>query len=537
MMRRVGWYAAARCFPSIPGAWRGAGQKTTDLDALPTTGALDWYRRTSRRMRGEEHDEGVEDVVGDSPSMHPTAPSKESLLRIQRQMMTFNDNIIPEEVCATLWDAFSSAAASGSFEEQLHFVKLLGDLGVDFEKVKTLCSGISATIDAGADLEHNTKLQRQLEAAQRALTPMYAKWFHQTQTMPNGMKLLLDLRAMLLRLQRGLGKPGAKHEEFRGPIHSVLNSLTSQLRDWFQVAWLDTAELSWSQTPPAVLECIIKGEAVHPFPSFVASKNRMSPTPRRLMYSFFHPTIPHEPLVTVQVALWRGIASSVDEILFRDRGGPNVQESVGAPDTAIFYSINATQEGLAGIDLGKFLIQKVVSELKSRPNSQITVFSTLSPIPNYVSWLKSLLAHNEAERAFTSDVLFKQALEALELSCHASPQELVQRIVDTFTSQTPWWKDEELTVKLKEPVLHSIAVYLAKEKRRSRIFDPVGNFHVKNGACMYRLNWLGNKTAMGSAQSGCVMINYLYELDSAAQRASRYEMEGDFAIGEPFPKF
>lgn len=63
-------------------------------------------------------------------------------------------------------------------------------------------------------------------------------------------------------------------------------------------------------------------------------------------------------------------------------------------DTAVFYSISSTQKGLAGIDLGNFLIKQVAQQVLTEfPNVHNLI--TLSPIPGFRSWLHTQV---EAER-------------------------------------------------------------------------------------------------------------------------------------------
>lgn len=57
---------------------------------------------------------------------------------------------------------------------------------------------------------------------------------------------------------------------------------------------------------------------------------------------------------------------------------------------AIFYSINSTQKGLAGIDLGNFLIKQAAQNLQQE-FPQLKEMSTLSPIPGFSRWLLTCL--------------------------------------------------------------------------------------------------------------------------------------------------
>nr|CCC91857.1 putative malonyl-CoA decarboxylase, mitochondrial precursor [Trypanosoma congolense IL3000] len=95
-----------------------------------------------------------------------------------------------------------------------------------------------------------------------------------------------------------------------------------------------------------------------------------------------------------------------------------------------------------------------------------------------------------------------------------------------------WWCDEEFARALEKPLLRSVAHYLGREKRRPRILDPVGNFHVSNGAMIFRLNFLANCTPSGSRESATVMVNYLYETSCVNERLRAYEMQRSVSMGE-----
>ena len=89
-------------------------------------------------------------------------------------------------------------------------------------------------------------------------------------------------------------------------------------------------------------------EAVHAIRSWRDLKNRLDSD--RRCYAFFHPRMPGEPLIFVEVALVKGLAGSVQDLL--DEKAP-VQDPAQA-DTAIFYSISNCQTGLAGDQLRQF---------------------------------------------------------------------------------------------------------------------------------------------------------------------------------------
>jgi malonyl-CoA decarboxylase len=120
---------------------------------------------------------------------------------------------------------------------------------------------------------------------------------------------------------------------------------------------------------------------VHAIQSWDDLKNRLD-SDRRL-YAFFHPRMPMEPLIFVEVALTDRLADSIQALL--DEHAP-VFDARRA-DTAIFYSISNTQTGLRGVSFGNFLLKRVIDDLQ-RDFPKLRQFATLSPLPGFAAWLR-----------------------------------------------------------------------------------------------------------------------------------------------------
>lgn len=60
------------------------------------------------------------------------------------------------------------------------------------------------------------------------------------------------------------------------------------------------------------------------------------------------------------------------------------------PKCAMFYSVNSPYNSLSGLDLATRLIKESVREIQFEYPS-VTCFCTLSPMPNFITWLKSLI--------------------------------------------------------------------------------------------------------------------------------------------------
>lgn len=241
------------------------------------------------------------------------------------------------------------------------------------------------------------------------------------------------------------------------------------LRSWFNRGFLTLEQISW-ESPAAVLERLIRYEAVHEIRSWDDLRRRLADD--RRCYGFFHPALPGEPLIFIEIALVRGLASSIQAVI--DAPFPGTEGSDEEPDTAIFYSITNCQAGLAGVPFGDLLIKQVAATV-GEDVPTITKYSTLSPIPGFGRWLAT------QDR---DDVLS----ELDQPDWHLAPSEAVR---DRITSLC--------------------AYYLTEVKSGRWPADPVARFHLRNGARLERLNWLGDSSAKGLRESAGMMVNYLYD--------------------------
>ncbi|WP_158923528.1 malonyl-CoA decarboxylase [Acidisphaera sp. S103] len=320
-------------------------------------------------------------------------------------------------------------------------------------------------------------------ALRRALEPPRLKLLTQFTSIPDGRKFLVDLRGSLLKL-RGTDK--------------LLTALDADLRGllaaWFDIGFLELQRIDWNSSA-ALLEKLVDYEAVHAIRSWRDLKNRLDSD--RRCYAFFHPRMPREPLIFVEVALVKGLAGSVQALL--DEKAP-VQDPAQA-DAAIFYSISNCQSGLAGISFGNFLIKRVVEEL-SNEFRNLKAFATLSPIPGFRHWLDPLLAKDEP-KLLSDD-------ESASLAS-AFPAETGSAALAGILGKRHWWREIALR-KTAEPVLVRLAArYLLIEANGKRARDPVAHFHLSNGARVERLNMVGDTSDKGAKESATLMVNYLYD--------------------------
>jgi len=331
-------------------------------------------------------------------------------------------------------------------------------------------------------------------ALRQVLLPPRRRLLTHFNALPEGVKFLVDLRDELI--------PLAREDSHLAGLEDDLKNLLSA---WFDVDFLELRRITW-QSPAAILEKLIAYEAVHEIHGWDDLKNRLD-SDRRL-FAFFHPRMPLEPLIFVEVALVKGMSGNIQELL--DRNAPLGDPS--AADTAIFYSISNAQKGLAGISFGNFLIKRVVDQLAGEFKG-LKVFATLSPIPGFRAWLRERLAAEGAELLTPAE---KRTLAALGET--TDPVALVG---------AEDWAEERERIAAKLVLSRLCARYLTQERGRgNRALDPVAHFHLSNGARVERLNWLADISPKGRRQSAGMMVNYLYRLDQIEANHEAYAGEG-----------
>ncbi|RLJ68343.1 malonyl-CoA decarboxylase [Sulfurisoma sediminicola] len=356
---------------------------------------------------------------------------------------------------ARLGETYLQLSESGRHD----FLRLIAlEFGPEPARVAAAHAAWQAAIGTPAQWDAEAELRTAMRSARvRILTQFNA--------LPQGVKFLVDLRADLLGF--------LEHDP---ELATLDRELEARLTAWFDVGFLELQRITWN-SPAALLEKLIQYEAVHEIRSWTDLKNRLD-SDRRL-YAFFHPRMPQEPLIFVEVALTDHLADSVQALL--DESAPLFD--VRQADTAIFYSISNTQAGLRGVSFGNFLLKRVVDDLQ-RDFPRLKTFATLSPLPQLVGWLKR---NPEA---------LKEAGIDLDLAALTAGD---------------WVGERETARQLREPLLKLAARYLVHAKSRDRPFDPVARFHLGNGARIERINPLADISAKGFKQSLGLMVNYLYE--------------------------
>ena len=290
------------------------------------------------------------------------------------------------------------------------------------------------------------KTQNNLEIISQLSEPRWRELFRRLNTISEGTLKLVRLRERIRSLKKE--SPNLKFFD---------RSLLILFKYWFNPSFLVLENIDWT-TPANILEKIIAYEAVHEINSWDDLRARLEPKDRKC-FAFFHPLMPNEPLIFVEVALTNNMPESISDIIKIDRS-IILDEDI---NTAVFYSISNCQEGLSGISFGNFLIKNVANKLKQE-NEGLKNFVTLSPAPGFAKWLKD----QSVDEDVNEDILFKQALSYL-------------------------------TDSDQEDGLPN---------------DPVAKFHLGNGAILERINLNADLSSKGLNQSKGIMVNYLYNLDT-----------------------
>ena len=298
----------------------------------------------------------------------------------------------------------------------------------------------------------------------------------------------------------GTGALIAMRSELTPRLHDgpELKLLDADLRhlfaSWFNRGFLELRRIDW-QSPAAVLEKLIAYEAVHEIKGWDDLRRRLGPD--RRCFAFFHPALPGEPLIFVEVALVRGLATAMPPLLAPETDEEAAKAQAARADTAIFYSISNCQDGLRGISFGNFLIKQVVEELQAE-FPQLERFSTLSPAPGFRTWLMQALA-----RAGNPDAALLPKLE-----------------------RDGWWRDPEQSEPLRAALMRLCATYLTRPASSESRIDPVARFHLGNGARLERINWLGDTEPRAIQESFGLMVNYLYDHDSIETNHEAFARHG-----------
>ncbi|MHB2168737.1 malonyl-CoA decarboxylase [Alsobacter sp. R-9] len=382
----------------------------------------------------------------------------------------------------TILDGYRAAPPAA----RLAFLKALAErFGPDPARLEAAIAAWRETgdADAASDLALAAEARRQ-------------ELFRRLNLAPGGTAALVRMRADLLTLLPDHPELGCVDRDF-----------THLFSSWFNRGFLVLRHIDWT-TPANILEKIIRYEAVHEIRDWNDLRNRLEPTDRRC-FAFFHPQLVDEPLIFVEVALTTEIPGAIGPLLDLERKPIPASEAT----TAVFYSISNTQQGLAGVSFGNFLIKQVVEDLK-RELPNLKTFVTLSPVPGFAGWVK-------AQRAAPETSLLDDAVLG-GLAVLDDPG---------FVA------DPERAEAARRAMLPAAAAYFLRARTpKGRPVDPVARFHLGNGARLERLNPLGDLSAKGLRQSFGLMVNYCYDLDDIEENHEAFAEKGTVAASRAVQK-
>jgi malonyl-CoA decarboxylase len=349
----------------------------------------------------------------------------------------------------------------------------------------------AARVTAAAQAHLDNPSDLTLAKLQRALESPRVEFFRRLNLAPGATAEIVAMRGDLLRVP---------------PTDPALAAVDADLRRlfyvWFNRGFLVLRRIDWN-TPAAILEKIIRYEAVHEIQGWDDLRRRLDPADRSC-FAFFHPSLVDDPLVFVEVALMRDMPDAIGQVLEE----PHAEMIGKPPTTAVFYSISNCQEGLKGITFGNFLLKQVVEEL-AREKPSLKNFVTLSPVPQFTAWM---------ERAATDADGEPVAAEASALL------DIMRR------SNWPEGASDTEYAEIETALLALAAHYFLNAKSPDgRPVDPVARFHLGNGARLDRINFLADTSEKSMREACGLMVNYRYEPKEIERNHEEYANEGAVA--------
>ena len=343
---------------------------------------------------------------------------------------------------------------------------------------------------------------------QRVVEPPRQELFRRLNRATNGTTALVGMRRDLLQV---LDK--------QPELTAVDFDLRHLLSSWFNPGFLKMHRVDW-KSPAEILEKLIQHEAVHAIDGWDDLRRRLQPD--RRCFAFFHPQLPHEPLIFVEVALLPEIPAVITPLV--DKKAETVHQTSNYK-VAAFYSISNCEPGLRGVSMGNFLIKRVAEQLHAEFPS-LKTFVTLSPIPGFIDWVAA--GADLGGEKFSVQLkpairtAREQALETLGLAKRSWTERL-----------SSGWHPDNATAKEKAALLCLASIYLGIGSA-GRNGNPVAKFHLGNGARLHQINWSADLSRKGLRESGALMVNYLYDLSSVEENHERFtqgEIDYSRAVG------
>jgi len=410
----------------------------------------------------------------------------------------------PAELCERLLTGKGEASAIAIARELLDKYRALDEAGrCDFFKVLLEDYGPDiGRVDRGARAYVANPDAETLAQLLDIVEPPRQELFRRLNMAPDGTAALVAMRTDLGVCMRGDPQ-----------LRAVDADLRHLLSSWFNRGFLNLERIDW-KSPAEILEKLINYESVHEIKGWEDLRRRLARD--RRCFAFFHPALPREPLIFVEVALTEEMSDSIVPLL-------DINSEVSDPhtaNTAVFYSINNTLSGLRGISFGNFLIKQVLVDIKNElPN--IDRFVTLSPLPRFAQAIRAALK-GDAVEGLEPDFL------AAALSDLATPITALGGNDDVLAALSVVLDNiGRLPREQSEPVLRRLAlVYLTCARFRDNVYDPVAAFHLANGAVLQQINPFANPAEAGIRSAFGCMVNYLYDPDRVEANHEKFVNTG-----------
>ena len=391
-----------------------------------------------------------------------------------------------EQLCERLLSGRGEASGAAYAAAILDRWRNGGDAGrLQFLEMLSVRFGVDhGRLDAAINAYRANPNESLASALHVAAEPTRQDLLRRLNLAPGGVETLVRMREDLL----------VRHLPQRPEFAPVDADFVHLFSSWFNPGFLVLKRIDWT-TSANVLEKIIRYEAVHEIDSWEDLRRRLEPEDRRC-FAFFHPQLPDDPLIFVEVALTREMPGAIEALLGEDRVELPAYEAA----TAVFYSISNCQEGLRGISFGNFLIKQVVEDLR-RDLPKLTDFVTLSPVPGFAAWLDGLGEDEAVQGADEAKALLAED-----------------------TARADAVARNRLAALLPPLAAH---YFIVARTPGGRVVDPVARFHLGNGARLERINVFGDLSPKAMRSAAGLMVNYRYLLDEIEKNHERFATQGE----------
>ena len=385
-------------------------------------------------------------------------------------------------LCQALMSERGEVSGARLAAETLDAYKALDDISLPpfFDLLSSVYSPDPAAVCGAADDYRESPTPENLLKIQQAVESPRQELFRRLNMALGGTAVLVEMRRRLLRDLRDV-------PQWLG----IDADLAHLFRSWFNRGFLLLERIDW-RTSAQVLEKLIQYEAVHEIQGWRDLRRRTQAD--RRCYAFFHPVLPEEPLIFIEIALTKGMSDRVQPLLDPDAPVFDARDA----DSAMFYSITNCQGGLRGVSFGNLLIKQVAEDL-GREFPRLKTFATLSPIPGFRAWLSAQagIKDNDPRREQLANLM-------------------------AMLDLPDWTEDKVVSTALQRELSRLCAHYLLNAKSGAEPLDSVARFHLGNGARLERLNWMGDTSPTGLRRSAGLMVNYVYDLGDLERNHEAY---------------